>query len=51
MRGPITTRTNAATSSTGTIWMNTFSGRCSSRNAPMAAPVNDAGICQRSRSH
>ena len=31
--------------------MNTFSGRCSSSHAPSTAPTNDAGICQRRRSH
>jgi hypothetical protein len=51
IEGPITTRNRASTNSTGTTAANTRSGRCSSRNAPSAAPVNDAGICQRNRSH
>ena len=51
MRGPITTRISAPISSTGTIWVNTFSGRCSSSHAPNPAPTSEAGICQRSRSH
>ena len=48
-RGWMTTRISATTSSTGTTFLKTVSGRCSSSQAPMIAPQNDAGICQRSR--
>lgn len=51
IRGPMTTSTSASTNSTGTTSAKTFSGRCSSREAPSIEPASDAGSCQRKRFH